>query len=105
MVAERLVSRLFAYSLHARQCLSPQEARCQGEWKRWQEADKWAWDEVERQRWAEVLWRNQQRRRLDHAALRRNAAATEAKQRLEVCSGMPQASAPQIAGTFDGEEL
>ena len=105
MVAERLVSRLFAYSLHARQCLFPQEARCQGEWKRWQEADKWAWDEVERQRWAEVLWRNQQRRRLDHAALRRNAAATEAKQRLEVCSGMPQASAPQIAGTFDGEEL
>ena len=96
---------MFAVSLHARQCLGSQEARCQGEWKRWQEADKWAWDEAERQRWAEVLWRNQQRRRLDHATLRRNAAATEAKQRLEVRSEMPQASAPQLAGTSDGEEL
>ena len=64
--------------------MTPQEARCQGEWKRWQETDKWAWDEAERQRWAEVLWRNQQRRRLAHAARRRNAAAPEAKQRRAV---------------------
>ena len=90
------MSRLFAYSLHARRCLCPQEARCQGEWKRWQEADKWAWDEAERQRWAEVLWRNQQRRRLDHAALRRNAAATEAKQRLEVRSTMLPSHEPLL---------
>ena len=55
-----------------------------GEWKRWQEADKWAWDEIKRQHWADLLWRNQQKRRLGHEALRRNIAAAEAKQRLEV---------------------
>lgn len=55
-----------------------------GEWKRWQEADKWAWDETKRQHWADTLWRNQQKRRLGHETLRRNIAAAEAKQRLEV---------------------
>ena len=61
-----------------------QEARCQGEWNRWQEADKWAWDEVKRQHWAETLWRNQHRRRLEHAALRRNLAAAEARHQQQV---------------------
>jgi len=61
-----------------------QEARCQGEWKRWQEADKWAWDEVKRQHWAETLWRNQQKRRSAHAALRRNLAHAEARGKQQV---------------------
>lgn len=61
-----------------------QEARCQGEWKRWQEADKWAWDEVKRQHWAETLWRNQQKRRSAHAALRRNLANAEARGKQQV---------------------
>ena len=61
-----------------------QEARCQGEWNRWQEADKWAWDEVKRQHWAETLWRNQHKRRLEHAALRRNIAASEARHQQQV---------------------
>ena len=54
------------------------------EWTRWQEADKWSWDEAKRQRWAEGLWRHQQKRRLDRAALRAKIAAQEARQKLEV---------------------
>ncbi|KAK9915278.1 hypothetical protein WJX75_007018 [Coccomyxa subellipsoidea] len=53
------------------------------EWTRWQEADKWSWDEAKRQRWAEGLWRHQQKRRLDRAALRTKLAAQEARQKLE----------------------
>ena len=61
-----------------------QEVREATEWTRWQEADKWSWDEAKRQRWAEGLWRHQQKRRIDRAALRRKLAAAEARQKLEV---------------------
>lgn len=69
-----------------------QEVREATEWTRWQEADKWSWDEAKRQRWAEGLWRHQQKRRIERAALRRKLAAAEARQKLEV--GTPHALGP-----------
>jgi hypothetical protein len=61
-----------------------QDIRIQTEWTRWQEADKWSWDEAKRQRWAESLWRRQQRRRIEQQHARQRLAAAEARQRLEV---------------------
>ncbi len=61
-----------------------QEVREATEWTRWQEADKWSWDEAKRQRWAEGLWHHQQKRRIERAALQRKLAAAEARQKLEV---------------------
>jgi hypothetical protein len=61
-----------------------QDIRVNSEWTRWQEADKWAWDEGKRRRWAEGLWRHQARRALARDATRRAIAAAEARQRLEV---------------------
>ena len=61
-----------------------QDIRVHSEWTRWQEADKWAWDEAKRRRWAEGLWRHQRRRALARDATRRALRAAEQRQRLEV---------------------
>ena len=56
------------------------------EWTRWQEADKWSWDEAKRRRWAEGLWRHQRRRAIARDSTRRAIRAAEQRQRLEVRS-------------------
>ena len=50
-----------------------------GEWRRWEEADRWSWDAGARAAWAEGLVREQARRRLDARRLREQAAAAAAK--------------------------
>ncbi|BDA43750.1 probable chaperone protein DnaJ at C-terminar half [Coccomyxa sp. Obi] len=77
--------RIMGWGLGPMDALDEQqeEVREATEWTRWQEADKWSWDEAKRQRWAEGLWRHQQKRRIERAALRRKLEAAEARQKLE----------------------
>lgn len=77
--------------------LVAQDIRINAEWTRWQEADKWSWDEAKRQRWAEGLWRHQQKRRIEQERMHQKIAAAEARQRLEVQGpcGCPVSFAPQ----------
>ena len=50
-----------------------------GEWRRWEEADRWSWDAGARAAWADALVREQARRQLDARRLREQAAAAAAR--------------------------
>ena len=61
-----------------------QAARISTEWRRWEEADKWSWDADKRRRWAERLWRGQVMRHGARMRARVEAAASAARQRVDV---------------------
>lgn len=69
------------------------------EWRRWEEADKWHWDEVKRKRWAEGLWRAQHLRRLRKAELLALREAAAARQRC-ACWLHKKSSRLYMAVTF-----
>mmetsp|Transcript_11233 Transcript_11233/g.31835 ORF Transcript_11233/g.31835 Transcript_11233/m.31835 type:complete len:597 (-) Transcript_11233:689-2479(-) len=46
------------------------QALADTEWRRWEEVNKWEWDPVKRQEWAEGLFRRQHRRILEQRAFR-----------------------------------
>eukprot|EP00803_Ostreobium_quekettii_P000036 evm.model.scf_1408EXC.4 EVM.evm.TU.scf_1408EXC.4 scf_1408EXC:14406-18349(+) len=39
--------------------------RCDAEWRQWEESGKWEWNALKKRRWAEELWREQHKRRID----------------------------------------
>lgn len=56
-----------------------QGIRTLSEWRRWEEANKWAWEGSKRRRWAESLWRRQHIRRLQKRAFQENQAKAKAR--------------------------
>ena len=60
-----------------------QTIRATTEWRRWEEANKWAWDRDRRSRWAESIWQRQQSRKLRLAEYARNKAKADAKYKSE----------------------
>jgi hypothetical protein len=55
-----------------------EQLRSSLEWHRWQEADKRAWQEEKRQRWAEQLWAVQIRRRYEQRRFKQRLDAYRA---------------------------
>lgn len=60
-----------------------QSLRDMSEWRRWEEANKWAWEGVRRRRWAEALWRRQNIRKIQLMEYAHNKARAEAKFKFE----------------------
>lgn len=60
-----------------------QSIRRTSEWRRWEEANKWAWEGDKRRRWAESLWLQQQTRRIQKKAFQEQQARAEARFQYE----------------------
>ena len=78
------------------------------EWRRWADADRWHWHAPSRRAWADALWRDAGRRRVEAARARAAAAAAAARMAADAAAASRRrerfggADAPPFMGSVAG---
>lgn len=57
--------------------------RCDAEWYHWEEVDKWEWNAYNRQKWGQMLWHEQVRRRRENIKVKEKIKYEKIKRERE----------------------